>query len=179
MSVIVWVMTMQISDDGQYQWDGNEWVPIDSGDYQEQMPMSDVVPATSNGTYPWMDAGEVVTDEFSGILQYTASNPIIRIINSIFILFMSILGFKQKVKLIVTNQRIIMDIRNYSLYIFESGTDMVNVIHAETITTGFNSTLLIFKKRYISIDNMVIGTDRKFSQTALENAALNIGKVLK
>jgi hypothetical protein len=26
---------------------------------------------------------------------------------------------------------------------------------------------------------MVIGTDRKFSQTTLENAALNIGKVLK
>jgi hypothetical protein len=56
---------------------------------------------------------------------------------------------------------------------------MVNVIRADAITTGFNSTLLIFKKRYISIDNMVIGTDRKFSQTTLENAALNIGKVLK
>ena len=72
----------------------------------------------------------------------------------------------------------IMDIRNYSLYFFESGTDMIYVNRASTITTGFNSTLLIFKKRYISIDNMTIGTDRKFPQKALEDAALNIGKLL-
>ena len=171
-------MTMQISEDGQYKWNGNEWVPIDSPEPQEQAPMSVAAPATSSGAYSWMEAGEVVTDEFSGILEYTTPNPILRIINSIAILFMSILGFKQKVKLIVTNQRVIMDIRNYSLYVFESGTDMVNVIRADAITTGFNSTLLIFKKRYISIDNMIIGTDRKFSQTTLEKAALNIGKVL-
>lgn len=170
---------MQISEDGQYKWDGNEWVPIDSPEHQEQAPMSVTTHATSSGAYPWMEAGEVVTDEFSGILEYTTSNPILRVINSIAMLFMSILGFKQKVKLIVTNQRVIMDIRNYSLYLFESETDMVNVIRADAITTGFNSTLLIFKKRYISIDNMVIGTDRKFSQTTLENAARNIGKVLK
>ena len=175
-------MTMQISDDGQYKWDGNEWVPIDSPESQQQVPMSaatSATSATSSGAYPWMEVGEVVTDEFSGILEYTTSNPILRIINSIAMLFMSIMGFKQKVKLIVTNKRVIMDIRNYSLYLFESGTDMINVIRADTITTGFNSTLLIFKKRYISIDNMVVGTDRKFSQTILENAALNIGKVLK
>ena len=72
-----------------------------------------------------------------------------------------------------------MDIRNYSLYFFESGTDMITVIKANTVTTGFNSTLLIFKKRYISIDNMVIGTDRKFSQTLLEEASKNIQRLLK
>ena len=33
-----------------------------------------------------------------------------------------------------------MDIRNYSLYFFESGTDMINVNRAKTITTGFNSS---------------------------------------
>ena len=114
----------------------------------------------------------------AGILEYTTANPILRIINSIALLFMSILGFKQKVKLIVTNKRVIMDIRNYSLYFFESGTDMINVNRASTITTGFNSTLLIFKKRYISIDNMTIGTDRKFPQKALEDAALNIGQTI-
>lgn len=177
-------MTMQISDDGKYKWDGQEWVPIDAPETQEapvEITPSPVAaaPVASAGTYAWMDPGEVVTDECSGMLEYTTSNPILRIINSIAMLFMSILGFKQKVKLIVTNQRVIMDIRNYSLYIFESGTDMVNVIRADTITTGFNSTLIIFKKRYISIDNMIIGTDRKFSQSALENAARNIGKILR
>jgi hypothetical protein len=172
-------MDMQISEDGQYKWDGSEWIPINSSEPQKQAPVAVETPGPSGGAYPWMESGEVVTDEFSGILEYTTSNPILRIINSIAMLFMSILGFKQKVNLIVTNRRVIMDIRNYSLYIFESGTDMVNVIRADAITTGFNSTLLIFKKRYISIDNMVIGTDRKFSQTTLENAALNIGKVLK
>ena len=159
-------------------------MPIDAPETQEapvEITPSPVAatPVASGGTYAWMDPGEVVTDECSGMLEYTTSNPILRIINSIAMLFMSILGFKQKVKLIVTNQRVIMDIRNYSLYIFESGTDMLNVIRADTITTGFNSTLIIFKKRYISIDNMVIGTDRKFSQTALENAARNIGKILR
>ena len=170
-------MTMQISEDGQYKWNGDEWVPIDSPEPQVQVPNS-VSVAASSGKYPWMEAGEVVTDEFSGILEFTTPNPILRIINSIAILLMSILGFKQRVQLIVTNQRVMMDIRNYSLYLFESGTDMINVLRADAITTGFNSTFLIFKKRYISIDNMVIGTDRKFSQTTLENAALNIGKVL-
>jgi hypothetical protein len=170
-------MTMQISEDGQYKWNGDEWVPIDSPELQVQVPNSVSVPASS-GKYPWMESGEVVTDEFSGILEFTTPNPILRIINSIAILLMSILGFKQRVQLIVTNQRVMMDIRNYSLYLFESGTDMINVLRADAITTGFNSTFLIFKKRYISIDNMVIGTDRKFSQTTLENAALNIGKVL-
>lgn len=173
---------MQISEDGKYKWDGNEWVPIDAP-VQQQAPVADAAPisvaVSALGTsYPWMEAGEVVTDECSGILEYTTPNPILRIINSIALLFLSILGFKQKVKLIVTNQRVIMDIRNYSLYFFESGTDMINVNRVNLITTGFNSTLLIFKKRYISLDNMTIGTDRKFSQKALEDAALNIGKVL-
>ena len=67
-----------------------------------------------------------------------------------------------------------MDIRNYSLYFFESGTDMINVNRASTITTGFNSTLLIFKKRYISIDNMTIGTDRKFPQKALASKRCSV-----
>jgi hypothetical protein len=129
--------------------------------------------------YPWMESGEVVKSEVSGILEYTTPNPILRIINSIVLFVLSLLGFKQKVKLIVTNQRVIMDIRNYSLYFFESGTDMITVIKANTVTTGFNSTLLIFKKRYISIDNMVIGTDRKFSQTLLEEASKNIQRLLK
>ena len=177
-------MTMQISEDGKYKWDGNEWVPIDAAapaapaaPAAEAAPISVAVSALGT-SYSWMEADEVVTDECTGILEYTTANPILRIINSIALLFMSILGFKQKVKLIVTNKRVIMDIRNYSLYFFESGTDMINVNHASTITTGFNSTLLIFKKRYISIDNMTIGTDRKFPQKSLEDAALNIGKLL-
>ena len=176
-------MTMQISEDGKYKWDGNEWIPIDAAPAAPAAPAAEAAPisvaVSALGTsYSWMEADEVVTDECTGILEYTTPNPILRIINSIALLFMSILGFKQKVKLIVTNKRVVMDIRNYSLYFFESGTDMITVNRADTITTGFNSTLLIFKKRYISIDNMTIGTDRKFPQKALEDAALNIGKLV-
>ena len=177
-------MTMQISDDGKYKWDGNEWVPIDSPTPKEQSQdptptTASVSQVTSKKQYAWMDNDESVTDEFSGILEHTNPNPILRIINSMMMLVMSLIGFKQKVTLIVTNKRVIMDIRNYTLYLFESGTDMVTLIRADKVTTGFNSTLLIFKKRYISIDDMLIGTDRKFSQESLESAARNIGKVLK
>ena len=27
-------MTMQISEDGKYKWDGNEWIPIDAPEQQ-------------------------------------------------------------------------------------------------------------------------------------------------
>lgn len=172
-------MTPQLSEDGKFQWNGNEWTPVESSGTMEETLVATPTTASSNVVYPWLEAGEVVTDEFSGLLQHTNSNPILRVINSVASMILSVLGFKQKVKLVVTNRRVIMDVRNYSLYFFESGTDMVNVIRADSITTGFNSTLLIFKKRYLSIDNMVIGTDRKFSQSDLEQAARSIGTILK
>ena len=106
-------MTMQISEDGKYKWDGNEWIPIDAAPAApapaaapaaEAAPISVAVSALGT-SYSWMEADEVVTDECTGILEYTTANPILRIINSIALLFMSILGFKQKVKLIVTNKK--------------------------------------------------------------------------
>ena len=94
-------MTMQISEDGKYKWDGDEWIPIDAAPAPaaEAAPISVAVSALGT-SYSWMEADEVVTDECTGILEYTTANPILRIINSIALLVMSILGFKQKVKLL-------------------------------------------------------------------------------
>ena len=85
---------------------------------------------------------------------------------------------KGETLLFTNKKRVVMDIRNYSLYFFESGTDMINVNRAKKQSPQDSTPLLlIFKKRYISIDNMTIGTDRKFYK-ALEDAALNIGKLV-
>ena len=81
-------MTMQISEDGKYKWDGNEWIPIDAAPAPaaEATPISVAVSALGT-SYSWMEADEVVTDECTGILEYTTANPILRIINSIALLF--------------------------------------------------------------------------------------------
>ena len=91
---------------------------------------------------------------------------------------MAICGFKQKAKLIVTNKRTIVDVRNYSLWVLEKGIDTITINKANLITTGYNSSLFIFKKRYISIDNILIGADRKYSQIDIESASSQIQLVV-
>ena len=177
-------MSMQLSEDGQYMWNGDDWIPVDkvketfertgqkieNNEWKEEVELRVV----NSNEYSWLSKGEIIKSEIHGILEYTSPNPILRMINSLMLLIKAICGFKQKAKLIVTNKRTIVDVRNYSLWVLEKGIDTITINKATLITTGYNSSLFIFKKRYISIDNILIGADRKFSQIDVELAASQI-----
>ena len=181
---------MQLSEDGQYMWNGDDWIPVDnikqtfeksnqhieSSDWQDAEKLE--LRVVNSNEYSWLSKGEIIKSEIHGILEYTSPNPILRMINSLVLLFMAICGFKQKAKLIVTNKRTIVDVRNYSLWVLEKGIDTITINKANLITTGYNSSLFIFKKRYISIDNILIGADRKYSQIDVEAASSQIQLVV-
>jgi len=98
---------------------------------------------------------------------------------SIIALIMAIFGFRNKATLVVTDRRVVLDTRAYSLWILEKGSDTTTINKAALLTTGYNSTLFIFKKRYIAVDGIQIGVKRSFSQSDLEEMAIMIGEVLK
>ena len=101
---------MQLSEDGQYMWNGDDWIPVDkvkqtfeksnqhieSSDWQETEKLE--LRVVNSNEYSWLSKGEIIKSEIHGILEYTSPNPILRMINSLVILFMAICGFKQKAK---------------------------------------------------------------------------------
>ena len=117
---------------------------IESSDWLEAEKLE--LRVVNSNEYSWLSKGEIIKSEIHGILEYTSPNPILRMINSLVLLFMAICGFKQKAKLIVTNKRTIVDVRNYSLWVLEKGIDTITINKANLITTGYNSSLFIFKK---------------------------------
>ena len=132
----------------------------------------------SSGGYSWLQHGEQVKLKVDGILGFSSPNPLLRMFMSIMITLMAIIGFRNKASLIVTDRRVVLDTRAYSLWILEKGSDTTTIAKATHITTGYNSSLFIFKKRYIAIDNIEIGCKRNFTQGDLEAMSQLIEQVL-
>ena len=142
-------------------------------------PAAQAVPQTTgNKQYPWLRGGENVRMEVKGLLGFSASNPIVRIMVSLMLTIMAICGFRQKATMVVTNQRLVIDTRAYALWVVEKGSDAITIFRADDIVTGYNSSLLIFKKRYIEVGGYQIGVNRNHTQADLENMSVMIQEVL-
>ena len=122
----------------------------------------------TKNNYKWLASGETVVSDVSGLLGFVSPNPLLRTIIAITRTFAAICGFREKASLVVTNNRVVVDVRKYILWVIESGCDTITINKANEILTGYNSTLLIFKKRYISVDNYLIGVKGKVTQQDLE-----------
>ena len=129
------------------------------------------VAVTAGGEFSWLAPGEVISKKVTGLLGFSSPNPILRIVMALMTLIMAICGFRMKATFIVTNQRVVLDTRSFSLWILENGSDTTTITKASSITTGYNSSFFIFKKRYIAVDAMMIGVKRSYSQTELEDMA--------
>mgnify|MGYP003975120337 FL=1 len=145
--------------------------------YQQQ-PVAATPQNVPTGGFTWLQQGEQVKLKVDGILGFSSPNPLLRMFMSIMIALMAIIGFRNKASLIVTDRRVVLDTRAYSLWILEKGSDTTTIVKATNITTGYNSSLFIFKKRYISIDSIEIGTKRNFTQSDLETMSHLIEQVL-
>ena len=132
----------------------------------------------SSGGYTWMEQGEQVRLKVDGLLGFSSPNPILRMVMSISITLSAIIGFRKKASLIVTDRRVVLDTRSYSFWVLEKGSDTTTVVKANSITTGYNASLFIFKKRYISVDSIEIGAKRNFTQGDLEAMSQMIKHVL-
>ena len=129
------------------------------------------VAVTAGGEFSWLAPGEVISKKVTGLLGFSSPNPILRIVMALMTLIMAICGFRMKATFIVTNQRVVLDTGSFSLWILENGSDTTTITKASSITTGYNSSFFIFKKRYIAVDAMMIGVKRSYSQTELEDMA--------
>lgn len=152
--------------------------PVQTQTQVQAQPVQAAAPvqtlATASGEYPWMAPGERIEAKITGLLDFTSANPIMRIITSMIILFSAILGYSKKATLVVTDQRVAIDVRSKALYFFEKGSDTIHILKASTVTTGYNSFLFIFKKRYIAIDGFLLGADKKFSQIDIDATCAHI-----
>jgi len=133
---------------------------------------------TGKGNYKWLASGETVITEVTGLLGFTSPNPLTRMLVGLMRMIAAILGSREKASLVVTNNRVVIDVRKFSFYILETGCDTITITKSSTITTGFNSSLLIFKKRYIAIDGNLIGVKSGASQQDLEAMSVVLQGVL-
>jgi len=129
------------------------------------------IAVTAGGEFSWLAPGEVISKKVTGLLGFSSPNPLLRMVMALMTLIMAICGFRMKATFIVTNQRVVLDTRSFSLWILENGSDTTTITKASSITTGYNSSFFIFKKRYIAVDAMMIGVKRSYSQTELEDMA--------
>ena len=134
--------------------------------------------AISSGGYTWMEQGEQIRLKVDGILGFSSPNPLLRMFMSIAITLSAIFGFRKKASLIVTDRRVVLDTRAFSLWVLEKGSDTTTIIKANSVTTGYNASLFIFKKRYIAVDSIEIGAKRNFTQRDLEAMSQMIKQVL-
>jgi hypothetical protein len=133
---------------------------------------------TGKGNYKWLASGETVITEITGLLGFTSPNPMVRMLVGLMRLIAAILGSREKASLVITNNRVVIDVRKFSFYILETGCDTITITRSSMITTGFNSSLLIFKKRYIAIDGNLIGVKSGASQQDLEAMSVVLQGVL-
>jgi len=143
-----------------------------------QQPVAAAPQTISVKGHTWLQQGEQVRLKVDGILGFSSPNPLLRAFMSIAIALMAIIGFRNKASLIITDRRVVLDTRAYSLWVLEKGSDTTTIVKASTITTGYNSSLFIFKKRYISVDSIEIGVKRNFTQGDLEAMSQMIKQVL-
>jgi len=133
---------------------------------------------TGKGNYKWLASGETVITEVTGQLGFTSPNPLTRMLVGIMKVVAAICGSREKASLVVTNNRVVIDVRKISFYILETGCDTITINKCSTITTGFNSSLLIFKKRYIAVDGNLVGVKSGASQQDLEAMSVVLQGVL-
>tara|TARA_B100001778_G_scaffold333020_1_gene340629 strand:+ start:937 stop:1509 length:573 start_codon:yes stop_codon:yes gene_type:complete len=130
-----------------------------------------VTTSVSTGNYKWLAQGETIRADVSGIMGFVNPNPLLRMIVAVATFVMLIIGFRAKASLVITNHRVVLDVRNYALWIIETGCDTITLTKPREIVTGFNSTLLIFKKKYIGVDNYLVGVKSNTSMTEIESMA--------